>query len=261
MTEVYTLPPGLAGGGPIRVHLAGAGGNGSHVLTGLAALHLALIGLGHTHGLEVAVFDPDTVSEANLGRQPFAPADLGLPKALVLVNQINLRFGTDWRADAMPYPPETSEAAPHILITCVDTARARREIGAALPDDRNRPLLWLDLGNRRHDGQVVLGEPGTDGLPTVLELFPEIADPGFSEPDPGESCGMADALARQGLFVNRHLATWAVQILADLLLEGRIAYHGVFLNTRTGRTSALPIDPAAWARIRGGPRPDHGRTS
>src|SRR3546814_11854851 len=69
-----------------------------------------------------------------------------------------------------------------ILITCVDTASARRAIGAVLAEERNVPAYWMDLGNRASDGQYLIGCPGRAAardrarLPTVLEYFPELAD-------------------------------------------------------------------------------------
>ncbi|MBO8471748.1 MAG: ThiF family adenylyltransferase, partial [Bacteroidetes bacterium] len=65
---------------PVTVNVIGAGGTGSQVLTCLARFDTALRGLGHP-GLFVTVYDPDTVTEANIGRQLFSPSDIGLNKA------------------------------------------------------------------------------------------------------------------------------------------------------------------------------------
>jgi hypothetical protein len=62
---------------------------------GLCQLQKALQGLGHP-GLQVTAFDPDTVSEANLGRQLFTESDLGQNKALTLIHRLNIAFGLDW---------------------------------------------------------------------------------------------------------------------------------------------------------------------
>jgi PRTRC genetic system ThiF family protein len=70
----------------VTVDLIGCGGNGSQMLTGLARLDRALRALGHP-GLVVTAWDPDTVSEANVGRQLFSPSDVGLNKATVLVHR------------------------------------------------------------------------------------------------------------------------------------------------------------------------------
>lgn len=65
----------------VRVTVAGAGGNGAQVIGMLARLDLAIRALGHPHGLHVTAYDPDTVSEANVGRQiwsrPITPLRCG----------------------------------------------------------------------------------------------------------------------------------------------------------------------------------------
>ena len=82
---------------PVTVNVIGAGGTGSQVLTCLARLDTALRGLGHP-GLFVTVYDSDTVTEANIGRQLFSPSDTGLNKAQCLVTRVNNFFGNGWRA-------------------------------------------------------------------------------------------------------------------------------------------------------------------
>ena len=76
---MHTIHPSLLRG-QVSVALVGCGGVGSQVLTGLARLHKALVSLGHPGGLHVTAFDPDTVSESNVGRQLFSPADVGINK-------------------------------------------------------------------------------------------------------------------------------------------------------------------------------------
>src|SRR4051812_583943 len=82
---------------PVIVNLIGAGGTGSQLLTALARMNHSLIALNHP-GLMVRVFDDDKVEAANLGRQLFTTAELGLYKSVALINRINLFFGTNWKA-------------------------------------------------------------------------------------------------------------------------------------------------------------------
>lgn len=96
MTAVHITPPRMLAD-RVRVVLIGCGGNGSQMLTGLARLDHAIRALGHP-GLDVEVHDPDTVSQANIGRQLFSPADVGQFKASVHVQRVNHFFGLDWRA-------------------------------------------------------------------------------------------------------------------------------------------------------------------
>src|SRR5260370_30117946 len=106
----------------VHVNVAGCGGNGCHVLMGLAQLQKALQGLGHP-GLEVTAFDPDTVSEANLGRQLFTEEDVGQNKALTLIHRLNIAFGLDWGAIPLDHRPY--QRTPDLLISCVDSEQAR----------------------------------------------------------------------------------------------------------------------------------------
>ena len=76
-TDRYLLNPHH----PVTVFVIGAGGTGSQVITNLARMSMALQALGHP-GLHVTVFDPDTVSQANIGRQLFSETELGLNKAV-----------------------------------------------------------------------------------------------------------------------------------------------------------------------------------
>lgn len=71
-TDNYLLNPPH----PITVNLIGSGGTGSQVLTCLARLDVTLRALRHP-GLHVTLYDPDTVSASNIGRQLFGASDLG----------------------------------------------------------------------------------------------------------------------------------------------------------------------------------------
>ncbi len=233
----------------VQVLLAGCGGNGSQMLTGLARLNHALTALGHP-GLRVEAFDPDTVSEANVGRQLFSPADVGLNKATVLVHRLNAFFGLQWRATPTRIQRTTGYNTPTIVISCVDSRRARVNIDKIFS---HQPAYWMDLGNRTADGQVVLGQWAPHAkkearLPTVLELFPEVGDLTLPEDD-APSCSLAQALERQELFINQAVVTPALAILWTLFRFGRIAWHGAFVNLRSGRVQPLPVDPEAWARL------------
>lgn len=242
---------------PVQIALVGAGGNGSQMLSGLARLNQSIRALGHP-GLEVRVWDPDDVSEANLGRQLYAPADVGRNKAVVLVTRTNGWFGTNWTA-----VPSTFSRAPEgdmdIVVSCVDTVKSRVAIGKTI-SQQGETFYWLDLGNRAADGQVVLGIPALDDdheaytfrLPTVLELFPELQKAGnVLDTDPGPSCSLAQALERQELFINQAVVTPALQLLWQIFRYGGTSWCGAFVNLRTGRMNPIPVDPEAWMRIGG----------
>ena len=132
-TDRYLLNPYH----PVTVFVIGAGGTGSQVATGLARMSVALQALGHP-GLHVTVFDPDTVTEANIGRQLFSGSELGLNKATALVTRINRFFGFSWEAKGQRYPLKASAdreepALANIIVTCTDNIRSRMNL--AVPEE------------------------------------------------------------------------------------------------------------------------------
>lgn len=218
----------------VPVALVGAGGSGSQMLTGLARLHCGLLSLNHP-GLHVIVYDPDTVTEANVGRQLFSPADVGQPKANVLVHRLNCFFGLDWVAQPTVFPGHAQSHA--LIISCVDTKAARREIGAK--SFRPHAQYWLDLGNDAWTGQVILGG---HGLPTVLDRHPEIKR--SKKEDNTPSCSLAEAIGKQSLFVNQAVSTWALHLLETLFRKGGIDHCGYYINLTSGRVNPIvaPVD-------------------
>lgn len=252
---IHHLNSALATPRPVDVLVVGAGGTGSQVVTALAQMHHALTSLDHP-GLQVTVLDDDTVSLSNIGRQWFFKADLGQSKAEVLVNRCNLTLGTSWRA--VRGKLSASDRVAHALVIgCVDTRESRYAIMRAMEEGIRGRSYWLDFGNRRYDGQVILGEVSRarrktnepDKLPHVGELFPEAIDPSAVDPDEGPSCSLAEALRKQSLFINRTLVAHGMGMLWELLHTGQIDYHGVWVNLKTGRSSSLAVDPAAWERF------------
>src|SRR6202012_2008071 len=136
----HTLPSDLLRNRAVRVLMIGAGGTVSAVVMGLPYLDQAMRVWGHRDGLEVVMMDADTVTETNCVRQPFSASDIGQNKATVLVNRINMFWGTKWSAEASFFNERTlsrsHDGATELLIGCVDTRSARKVIDQAV----TRPL-------------------------------------------------------------------------------------------------------------------------
>jgi len=245
---------------PVCVLVVGAGGTGSAITMGLPYLDQALRVWGRFAGLDVVLMDADTVSEANCIRQPFSVSDIGQNKATVLINRINLFWGTSWRAEPRNFDERTFEriqdSSIDFLVGCVDSRAARNVIARSLAKTNNRTAYWLDLGNNAASGQFVLGQPlnarnrrSAERLRTVNELYPEIIDTNAGE-DPLPSCSAIEALERQEPFINQALATSSLAMLARLLRYGKIAHHGGFLNAATSKMTGLAVDPELWRKTR-----------
>jgi PRTRC genetic system ThiF family protein len=256
----HTLPRDLIGQRVLRVLVVGAGGTGSAIVMGLPYLDQAMRVWGRPGGLEVVMMDADAVSETNCVRQPFSICDIGQNKATVLINRINLFWGTRWRAEPANFNERTLDRANDtsidLLIACVDTRAARSTIERALTKTRNRTAYWLDLGNNAASGQFILGQPlnarnrrKAARLRTVSELYPEIIDAEAGE-DPLPSCSAVEALDRQEPFINQTLAASALAMLARLFRYGKLTHHGGFFNAQSGLMSPLPVDPKLWSKTR-----------
>lgn len=246
---------------PVTINLIGAGGTGSQVITSLARMDAALRALGHP-GLHVTVYDPDRVSEANIGRQLFSEADLELNKAVSLVTRINRFFGTTWQAKTGCYPVRVSKATEartaNITITCTDNVRSRIELWRLLKKlretnrtDDHTPLYWMDFGNSQKAGQVIIGnvrkkikQPSSEiYLPvSTMEVITEYTDYSkVKEEDSGPSCSLAGALDKQDLFVNSILAQLGCDIIWKMFREGTMPYRGLYLNLSTLRVNPIPV--------------------
>jgi hypothetical protein len=219
----HTLPSDLLGQKPVRVLVVGAGGTGSTIVMGLPYLDQAMRVWGRSSGLEVVMMDADAVSETNCVRQPFSVSDIGLNKATVLINRINLFWGTRWRAEPANFDERTldqiNDRSVDLVIGCVDTRAARSVIARALTKTRCRAAYWLDLGNNAASGQFVLGSA-------------------------------VEALDRQEPFINQTLASSALAMLARLFRYRKLSHHGGFFNAQSGQMSALPVDPQLWSKTK-----------
>ncbi|MEQ1526466.1 MAG: PRTRC system ThiF family protein [Gallionella sp.] len=240
----------------VKVVLVGAGGTGSHVLRRLANMHLAMVELGHPEGLDVVVIDPDTVSKTNVGRQNFWPSDVGQHKAEILVNRCNMLMQTGWQAEIAKVTNDSRfNSQPDIVIGCVDNRKGRGAILATLKRSVYKSAYYLDIGNREHDGQVVLGEVFGSGykrenrLPHIADLYPDIIDGSLDVTDDTPSCSLAEALEKQSLFINDTMANAACNLLWELFRYGRLTHHGQFVNIKSGRVTPLSIDPEVWKRF------------
>ena len=129
---------------PLRVALIGCGGTGSHLVFPLAMLQKTLEAKGQG-SLIVTVFDPDTVSEANIGRQRFYPSDIGFNKATVMATRVNQSMGLSW--NSVPARFHRDGRKYDLVISAVDTAAARIEIFKILKQSAGcYAAYWLDCG-------------------------------------------------------------------------------------------------------------------
>jgi PRTRC genetic system ThiF family protein len=251
------------------VVLVGCGGTGGFLAQAVCRL---LIG----RPSRVYLVDPDRVEAHNVARQAFDRRDVGRFKAEVLAERLARRFGREAGYSVLPYERELHArvfgdpgGGPRLLIGCVDNAAARRAIAATLDErplgaDPSRTIWWLDCGNGRNAGQVLLGSatrpaalrgafrPGLGlcrALPAPSLQRPDLlATP--PEPRPEPDCAEAVAEGDQGATINQVVAAIAAAFV-EKLLAGSCAWMASYFDLDDGTLRCVPADPKVVAEIAG----------
>jgi len=245
-------PPSWAGE-PIQIALIGCGGTGSAMLDELYRMHALLVRLEHP-GLVVCAWDGDEVKEANIGRQRFWPCDIGWRKAEILVNRYNSFGDADWSFEGrMLERKDCERLRADVIVSCVDSAAARVMIGEVGRERDEAEVIWIDAGNGRDSGQVVMGHWRGRGVeqsarekavPNVLDLYPSLRE---QEEDKEESCSTEAAIGKQDFGINQRMAAEASGLLWQLIRYGETDRHGSFVYMKSGEVMPLMIDESQWA--------------
>ncbi|WP_422452228.1 PRTRC system ThiF family protein [Endozoicomonas sp. ALC066] len=235
---------------PVRVLLIGCGGTGSEMLDALHRIHICLKELGG-YGLNVTVYDDDTVEPNNIGRQRFWKDDVGQNKAVVSVQRINYCSGLQWQAIPFRFKPEMLRQGDcDLIITAVDSGKLRYELGQEASLVKSE-AIWMDAGVGSKDGQVICGHLGQPSqgqkIPNVYNLYGEqLLAKEKKQEQPAGCSSLAASLAAQGLFINKVASDIMGDMLFCLVRHGEVQYHGSFFSISPMVVRPLPVDPHQW---------------
>ena len=276
-TMSYRIDPCPTAGGrsPIGQHrettivLVGCGGTGGSLAEAICRLLLG-------RNAQLYLVDPDRVEPHNVARQCFDRGDVGRFKIEVLAERLSRRFGREIGYSVLPFDRELhaqlfgdARSGLNLLVGCVDNSAARRAIAAALDQPawhdgyQSGRTWWLDTGNARNSGQVLLGNvtrpEGLRGafvpaaalcraLPAPSLQRPDLLD-APPEPRPQGDCAEAVAAGDQGPTVNQVVAAFAASYVAKLL-EGTCSWMASYFDL-DGTLRCVPADPKTVAAIAG----------
>lgn len=229
-----------------NVLLIGAGGNGSEMFDNLQKIDGGLKAFGH-NGINVIVIDDDEVAEHNIVRQRFWPHEVGINKAVALVNRANMALGLDWTALPYRFTERDSRVLvwADLIITAVDNLAARQAVFKVAPKAASGNHIWLDMGVERNKGQVIVGHllngnSLTSQFPNVVAHYPDL----LTEKDKPEtaSCSALDSIQKQDLFINQTVAQLAAELLWQALRTGEWRWNGGYVDLKqAGQTSFIPF--------------------
>lgn len=266
----------------VEFWLVGAGGTGSFMAMNLARLVFELKTLGKQ--TKIVIVDPDIVEEGNIPRSNFCFAEIGSNKAETLAARVNRAWGIEVGFIKEGFRPALLNSKSEdwsvrasnsnkltILVGCVDNTQARLEMHETLKlhneksYDHSFPRLWwIDGGNGRDSGQVLIGnrlnekEICRSALNTpILSLLPapSLQHPELLQPD-GEnnkrsigqanerlSCAERIRLGEQSLNVNSRVAVEMSEILSQLLLTQTLKRCATYFDLESGASRSVYNTP------------------
>ena len=257
-----------------RVHLClvGVGGSGSWLAPAVARTALQL----HEQGVEtqVTLVDPDSIERSNIFRQNFSAAEIGRNKAESLAMRLSAAWGLEIHAQPVPFRSSmVSEVYGRftVVIGCVDNAAARQTMAETVDQggwwDTRREAeparhWWLDLGNSRRSGQVLIGStlrperlkrafplPDRCGaLPAPRLQHPELLIPKPEElnsAETGLSCEEMAARNAQSLIVNQMIAAIGADYLVQLVLSQSLIAYATYFDLATMSMRSKYVTPEA----------------
>jgi PRTRC genetic system ThiF family protein len=272
LSFVHAAPVMISVRGALQIFLVGCGGTGSWLAPSIARLARILVDSGTRTRVAVTFVDPDVVEEANVPRQNFCAAEVGRFKAETLARRFSGAWGIPIAAITERWDGKMIReqwSVTTILVGCVDNPAARRSLADTLANSSpysGSQVWWLDCGNWRDNGQILLGNARTPrglreafqietlcaALPSPVLVHPELltALPHVSRtaPPPGGSCAQMVLAHAQSLMINQRVASEAADYLARLLLasgsrDGGLCRFATYFDLASGSARSLYTTP------------------
>lgn len=266
----------------VEFWLVGAGGTGSFMAMNLARLAFELRGLGKQ--TKIVVVDPDNVETGNIPRSNFCFAEIGLNKAETIAGRISRAWGIEVGIIGESFRPALLQSKSDdwsvsvsnsnkltILVGCVDNHLARIQLHETLKlhneksYDANCPRLWwIDGGNGRDSGQVLIGNRLNEkeicqsaGKSPILSLLPapSLQHPELLQSENAKmrrntqqanerlSCAERIRLGEQSLNINQRVAVEMSEMLAELLLTQTLKRFAVYFDLESGASRSVYNTP------------------
>ncbi len=253
----------------LRIIQVGAGGTGSFAALAIARFMYELKESGKA--VELLIVDPDVVENGNIPRSNFCAAEVGCHKAQTLAKRITLAWGLECHYANEPFDAEayfkqsaSDYRALTVIVGCVDNHLARLEMHSAVEQlqgyrsDDAPNSWWIDGGNGKYSGQVLLGSTtkrlkpenhfvGSSicrSLPAPSLVHPELlTDQEETRPLVQVSCPDRIRLGEQSLNVNQRVAVEIGEMLAAMFLTRNLRRFAIYFDLETGTSRSLYCTP------------------
>lgn len=254
----------------LRIIQVGAGGTGSFAALVIARLMYELKEAGKP--AELLIVDPDRVESGNIPRSNFCAAEIGSYKAQALAKRITLAWGLECHYANQRFDAEVQlkqSSADYrtlmIIVGCVDNHLARREMHRGIEkyqgyrSDDAANIWWIDGGNGKYSGQVLIGSNtkwtkieklfvGSSicrSLPAPTLIHPELLTD--QEKEKGQldyiSCPDRVRLGVQSLNINQRVAVEIGEMLTAMFLTRNLRRFATYFDLETGTSRSLYCTP------------------
>lgn len=238
----------------VQIVVVGVGGTGSAAAIDLA--RLAYHCQQNNLPVMMQLVDADKVEPKNVGRQQFSEFEVGKNKAASMAQRLNLWLGLDVLGTPRMLTKKTRLIfnnghlrALRIIVGAVDNHKARQAIAKHA---QQAGAWWVDAGNGEFKGQVLVGnypngfvateELGLiSGLPSPAKQMPELLEGEATAVIQHEDCALRILRDEQSININRLMATYAAQVVYDLIIRKELDYMAVHTSFRPPSTTAVPI--------------------
>ncbi len=253
----------------LRFIIVGAGGTGSFLIPAIARLIFELK-QQQDKPFEMLIVDPDFVESGNIPRSNFCAAEVGRFKAQTLAERITIAWGLETKFSCEKFDAEKhmKESANDyrsltVIVGCVDNYLARRDIHNAIDRFRGYSssdapnLWWIDGGNGRSSGQVLLGSntkrikpeqhfAGTSicrSLPAPSQIHPDLLTEEKTSPENDRleafSCPDRIRLGEQSLNINQRVAVEMADMLTAMFLTRTLKRFASYFDLESGTSRSL----------------------
>lgn len=255
-----------------KIHFVqvGCGGTGSWLAPSVVRI-ARMLRDGFGQDAEVLFVDPDTVEEKNTYRQNFSRPEVGAPKAVRMMERLSV-WGVPVAAQVGKIGRKTMASMEYgsliVVLGCVDGAEGRKGILNAIedPEGRGRQIFWIDAGNYKFGGQVLIGrnahldqvplfpfEGYCSWIPLPARQHPELIKPESvdgQQENNGLSCAELVLQGEQALSINSTMAAIMAAYLEHLLIWKDLAMFQTYIDHSGMVMQSTPITPetlAPWA--------------
>ena len=257
----------------IRFIVVVAGRTGSYVIPAIGWFVFELK-QSQNKPVEMLIVDPDVVESGNIPRSNFCAAEVGSFKAQSLAKRITLAWGLECHYSNELFDSEKHLAAQShdyrslkVIVGCVDNHFARRDIHLAIGNQRGYrssddapDLWWIDGGNGRSSGQVLVGSntkkikpalhfTGTSicrTLPAPSLVHPDLLDAEKKVESADRervSCPDRIRLGEQSLNINQRVAVEMAEMLTEMFLTRSLRRFACYFDLESGTSRSLYCTP------------------